>query len=189
MQTERGDPRPATRAPDTHGPSAETRPRPTARDQSSRHPRPERGDPRPATRAPDTHGPRPELHRPTAPELHIPRPRVERSSPAADMLPPRLLCAVALLLLHSSVEAEQRRFSPEDLLVITAATEETDGFKRFMKTAAQFNYTVKVLGLGEEWRGGDVAKTVGGGQKVRWLKKELLKHKDDPHKVILFVDR
>ncbi|XP_055005910.1 multifunctional procollagen lysine hydroxylase and glycosyltransferase LH3-like [Boleophthalmus pectinirostris] len=104
------------------------------------------------------------------------------------MLPPRLLCAVALLLLHSSVEAEQRRFSPEDLLVITAATEETDGFKRFMKTAAQFNYTVKVLGLGEEWRGGDVAKTVGGGQKVRWLKKELLKHKDDPHKVILFVD-
>ncbi|XP_033839766.1 multifunctional procollagen lysine hydroxylase and glycosyltransferase LH3 isoform X1 [Periophthalmus magnuspinnatus] len=101
---------------------------------------------------------------------------------------PRLLCAVALLLLHTSAEAEQRRFSPDHLLVITAATEETDGFKRFMKTATQFNYTVKVLGLGEEWRGGDVAKTVGGGQKVRWLKKELLRHKDDPQKVILFVD-
>uniref|UniRef100_A0A8C6T1Y6 Procollagen-lysine, 2-oxoglutarate 5-dioxygenase 3 n=1 Tax=Neogobius melanostomus TaxID=47308 RepID=A0A8C6T1Y6_9GOBI len=61
-----------------------------------------------------------------------------------------------------------------DLLVITAATEETDGSG--------------VLGLGEEWKGGDVAKTVGGGQKVRWLKKELLRHKDDQNKVVLFVD-
>ncbi|CAL9694186.1 unnamed protein product [Knipowitschia caucasica] len=57
-----------------------------------------------------------------------------------------------------------------------------------MKTAAQFNYSVKVLGLGEAWTGGDVAKTVGGGQKVRWLKKELLRHKDHANKVILFVD-
>ena len=32
----------------------------------------------------------------------------------------------------------------ENLLVITAATEETDGFKRFMRTAREFNYTVKV---------------------------------------------
>uniref|UniRef100_A0A8C5FQT3 Fe2OG dioxygenase domain-containing protein n=1 Tax=Gadus morhua TaxID=8049 RepID=A0A8C5FQT3_GADMO len=74
------------------------------------------------------------------------------------------------------------------LLVITAATEETDGYKRFMRTAKEFNYTVKVLGLGEEWKGGDVANTVGGGQKVRWLKKELLKHGDQRHLVILFVD-
>ncbi|KAI5096160.1 procollagen-lysine,2-oxoglutarate 5-dioxygenase 3 precursor, partial [Silurus meridionalis] len=76
----------------------------------------------------------------------------------------------------------------DDLLVITAATEETDGFKRFMRTAKEFNYTVKVLGLGEEWRGGDVAKTVGGGQKVRWLKKEMQKYKDKQDMVILFVD-
>lgn len=48
---------------------------------------------------------------------------------------------------------------------------------------------MKVLGLGEEWRGGDVARTVGGGQKVRWLKKELLKHSDKEDMVILFVDR
>lgn len=47
----------------------------------------------------------------------------------------------------------------------------------------------QVLGLGEDWRGGDVARTVGGGQKVRWLKKELLKHSDRKDLVILFVDR
>ncbi len=48
---------------------------------------------------------------------------------------------------------------------------------------------MQVLGLGEEWKGGDVARTVGGGQKVRWLKKELEKHKDEVNTVIMFVDR
>lgn len=48
---------------------------------------------------------------------------------------------------------------------------------------------MQVLGLGEEWRGGDVARTVGGGQKVRWLKKELLRHADRKDLVIMFVDR
>lgn len=48
---------------------------------------------------------------------------------------------------------------------------------------------LQVLGLGEDWRGGDVARTVGGGQKVRWLKKELLKHSEEAELVIVFVDR
>ncbi|KAM6960302.1 LOW QUALITY PROTEIN: multifunctional procollagen lysine hydroxylase and glycosyltransferase LH3 [Tautogolabrus adspersus] len=100
----------------------------------------------------------------------------------------RLLCLLALYFLQSSVSAEQRRLTPDNLLVITAATEETDGFNRFMRTAREFNYTVKVLGLGEEWRGGDVARTVGGGQKVRWLKRELLKHSERKDLVVMFVD-
>uniref|UniRef100_A0A3Q4GC47 PLOD1-3-like GT domain-containing protein n=1 Tax=Neolamprologus brichardi TaxID=32507 RepID=A0A3Q4GC47_NEOBR len=74
----------------------------------------------------------------------------------------------------------------ENLLVITVATEETDGFLRFVRTAQEFNYTV--LGLGEEWKGGDVARTVGGGQKVRWLKKEVQKHSEKTELVIMFVD-
>ncbi|XP_060951645.1 multifunctional procollagen lysine hydroxylase and glycosyltransferase LH3 [Limanda limanda] len=101
------------------------------------------------------------------------------------MLPLGLL---PLFFLQSFVSADQRSPSAEDLLVITAATEETDGFKRFMSTIREFNYTVKVLGLGEEWKGGDVARTVGGGQKVRWLKKELLKHSEKTNMVIMFVD-
>lgn len=32
----------------------------------------------------------------------------------------------------------------ENLLVITVATEETDGFHRFMRTAREFSYNVKV---------------------------------------------
>uniref|UniRef100_A0A1A8KAZ1 procollagen-lysine 5-dioxygenase n=2 Tax=Nothobranchius TaxID=28779 RepID=A0A1A8KAZ1_NOTKU len=99
----------------------------------------------------------------------------------------RLLCLGALCFLCSAW-AGQQTLSPENLLVITAATEETDGFNRFMRTSREFNYTVKVLGLGEEWKGGDVARTVGGGQKVRWLKKELLKHSEKKELVIMFVD-
>nr|XP_014352218.1 PREDICTED: procollagen-lysine,2-oxoglutarate 5-dioxygenase 3 [Latimeria chalumnae] len=95
-------------------------------------------------------------------------------------------CLVTLLLLGISVQAEP--LNPDNLLVITVATRETDGFIRFMRTVRQFNYTVKVLGLGEEWKGGDVARTVGGGQKVRWLKKEMQKYADDEEKVVMFVD-
>uniref|UniRef100_A0A096LV87 Procollagen-lysine, 2-oxoglutarate 5-dioxygenase 3 n=1 Tax=Poecilia formosa TaxID=48698 RepID=A0A096LV87_POEFO len=106
---------------------------------------------------------------------------------AENMASYRLLWLTAVCFL-SSAWAEQRKLSPENLLVITAATEETDGFRRFVKTAAQFNYSLKVLGLGEEWKGGDVARTVGGGQKVRWLKEELLKHSEDQQLVVMFVD-
>uniref|UniRef100_A0A8C9STB1 procollagen-lysine 5-dioxygenase n=1 Tax=Scleropages formosus TaxID=113540 RepID=A0A8C9STB1_SCLFO len=93
-----------------------------------------------------------------------------------------LIILIPIFSLHSSHP------SLENLLVLTVATEQTDGFERFMRTAKEFNYTVKVLGLGKEWKGGDVARTVGGGQKVRWLKKELQKYKDRPELVILFVD-
>uniref|UniRef100_A0A8C2ZVE2 procollagen-lysine 5-dioxygenase n=1 Tax=Cyclopterus lumpus TaxID=8103 RepID=A0A8C2ZVE2_CYCLU len=65
----------------------------------------------------------------------------------------------------------------ENLLVITAATEETDGFNRFMRTAREFSDGVcRSWVWGSSGKGGDVARTVGGGQKVRWLKAELLKH-------------
>uniref|UniRef100_A0A673VCI2 Procollagen-lysine,2-oxoglutarate 5-dioxygenase 3 n=1 Tax=Suricata suricatta TaxID=37032 RepID=A0A673VCI2_SURSU len=78
--------------------------------------------------------------------------------------------------------------NPEKLLVITVATAETEGYRRFLRSAEYFNYTVRTLGLGQEWRGGDVARTVGGGQKVRWLKKEMEKYADREDMVIMFVD-
>ncbi|XP_075046346.1 procollagen-lysine,2-oxoglutarate 5-dioxygenase 1 [Mixophyes fleayi] len=71
--------------------------------------------------------------------------------------------------------------SPEDnLLVLTVATEETDGFKRFQRSLQCFNYKVKVLGLGEEWR--------GEGQKVRLLKTALEQYADNEDLIILFTE-
>nr|XP_010594529.1 procollagen-lysine,2-oxoglutarate 5-dioxygenase 3 isoform X3 [Loxodonta africana] len=107
----------------------------------------------------------------------------------------RLLLLLLLLLLPPppATSASDRsrgsdRVNPERLLVITVATAETEGYRRFLRSAEFFNYTVRTLGLGKEWRGGDVARTVGGGQKVRWLKKEMEKYRDQEDMVIMFVD-
>uniref|UniRef100_A0A673I4C1 Procollagen-lysine,2-oxoglutarate 5-dioxygenase 1 n=1 Tax=Sinocyclocheilus rhinocerous TaxID=307959 RepID=A0A673I4C1_9TELE len=74
-----------------------------------------------------------------------------------------------------------------DLLVLTVATQETDGFRRFLRSAKHFNYTIKVLGRGETWRGGDYMSPPGGGQKVRLLK-SALEDIQDENRVILLVD-
>uniref|UniRef100_A0A3Q2E9R5 procollagen-lysine 5-dioxygenase n=1 Tax=Cyprinodon variegatus TaxID=28743 RepID=A0A3Q2E9R5_CYPVA len=76
----------------------------------------------------------------------------------------------------------------QKLLVLTVATEETDGFIRFMQTANYFNYTVKVLGMGETWKGGEVGRSIGGGQKVRLLKEAMESLGDQEDLVVLFVD-
>lgn len=75
----------------------------------------------------------------------------------------------------------------EKLLVVTVATKETDGFRRFLRSAKHFNYTVKVLGQGQKWKGGDYMTAPGGGQKVRFLKAALEEMKNED-KIILFID-
>uniref|UniRef100_UPI001EAF39FB procollagen-lysine,2-oxoglutarate 5-dioxygenase 2-like n=1 Tax=Oncorhynchus gorbuscha TaxID=8017 RepID=UPI001EAF39FB len=88
---------------------------------------------------------------------------------------------------HSS-DSNQQPISTEKLLVLTVATEETDGYLRFMQSANYFNYTIKVLGMGEEWRGGDVGRSIGGGQKVRLLKEAMEALTDQEDLVVLSVD-
>ncbi|XP_048860759.1 procollagen-lysine,2-oxoglutarate 5-dioxygenase 1 isoform X1 [Brienomyrus brachyistius] len=99
------------------------------------------------------------------------------------------VCAVISLgCLLGDINCEQQSSIPEDkLLVFTVATKETEGFKRFMRSARYFNYTIKVLGRGEKWRGGDYMSVPGGGQKVRLLKSALEGVKEED-KIILFID-
>ncbi|XP_047492895.1 procollagen-lysine,2-oxoglutarate 5-dioxygenase 1-like [Penaeus chinensis] len=75
-----------------------------------------------------------------------------------------------------------------DLLIVTVATNETDGFKRFIRSLNINGLQVKVLGLGLAWEGGDVKNVAGGGHKVNLLKEELKKYKDDAKKIIMFSD-
>ncbi|XP_028597444.2 procollagen-lysine,2-oxoglutarate 5-dioxygenase 1 isoform X2 [Podarcis muralis] len=76
----------------------------------------------------------------------------------------------------------------DNLLVLTVATKETEGFKRFRRSAQFFNYNVKVLGLGEEWHGGENKRTTGGGQKIRLLKSALEEYAEKEDLVILFTE-
>ncbi|XP_028972160.2 procollagen-lysine,2-oxoglutarate 5-dioxygenase 2 isoform X1 [Esox lucius] len=87
-----------------------------------------------------------------------------------------------------SSDSNQQPIPAEKLLVLTVATQETDGFLRFMQSANYFNYTIKVLGMGEEWRGGDVGRSIGGGQKVRLLKQAMEGLADQEDLVVLSVD-
>ncbi|XP_068601098.1 procollagen-lysine,2-oxoglutarate 5-dioxygenase 1 [Brachionichthys hirsutus] len=82
---------------------------------------------------------------------------------------------------------EEQRLPEDKLLVVTVATRETDGFKRFFRSAKYFNYTVQVLGQGDDWRSGETMATPGGGQKVRLLKAALEELKS-PDQIILFID-
>ncbi|XP_061697069.1 procollagen-lysine,2-oxoglutarate 5-dioxygenase 1 isoform X2 [Syngnathoides biaculeatus] len=95
-----------------------------------------------------------------------------------------LACALALLPL--GVDCDEQQLREDKIVVVTVATKETDGFKRFMRSAKHFNYTVKVLGRGQKWKGGDYLSP-GGGQKVRILKAALEEMKDED-KIILFID-
>ena len=47
----------------------------------------------------------------------------------------------------------------------------------------------QVLGMGEEWRGGDVKRYPGGGHKINILKKETELHKNESDLLLMFVDR
>uniref|UniRef100_A0A8C7AWR5 Procollagen-lysine,2-oxoglutarate 5-dioxygenase 1 n=1 Tax=Neovison vison TaxID=452646 RepID=A0A8C7AWR5_NEOVI len=77
--------------------------------------------------------------------------------------------------------------SLDNLLVLTVATRETEGFRRFKRSGQFFNYKIQALGLGEDWSG-EKGSSAGGGLKVRLLKKALEKHADKENLVILFTD-
>ena len=72
------------------------------------------------------------------------------------------------------------------LLVVTVATEETDGYQRFMRSARINDIDVQVFGLHQEWLGGDLANGPGGGHKLNLLRTGLRKYKDDENLVSSF---
>uniref|UniRef100_A0A224XJ30 procollagen-lysine 5-dioxygenase n=1 Tax=Panstrongylus lignarius TaxID=156445 RepID=A0A224XJ30_9HEMI len=74
-----------------------------------------------------------------------------------------------------------------DFLVFTVATDETDGYKRFMRSAEVFDIPVQVLGMHEKWEGGNMNYR-GGGHKVNLLRSALEPYKDDANMKVLFTD-
>ncbi|XP_008293943.1 procollagen-lysine,2-oxoglutarate 5-dioxygenase 1 isoform X1 [Stegastes partitus] len=98
-----------------------------------------------------------------------------------------LLSGILICTLFVASHCEEQRISGDKLLVVTVATKDTDGFRRFSRSAKHFNYTVKVLGRGQKWNGGDYMSAPGGGQKVRLLKAALEKMKK-VDQIILFID-
>ncbi|CAG0886727.1 unnamed protein product [Darwinula stevensoni] len=47
---------------------------------------------------------------------------------------------------------------------------------------------MRILGMGEEWKGGDVMRSPGGAQKIHIIRNAMQKWKDDPKKIVMFTD-
>jgi len=78
-----------------------------------------------------------------------------------------------------------------DVLVFTVASNETDGFRRYLRSVEVYGFRDKlnVLGLGKPWKGGNVVRYAGGGYKINLLRKALEDYQNDEKKIILFTDR
>lgn len=78
-----------------------------------------------------------------------------------------------------------------DVLVFTVASNETDGFRRYLRSVEvyKFHDKLNVLGLGKSWKGGNISKGPGGGYKINLLKRALENYRYDGNKIILFTDR
>lgn len=78
-------------------------------------------------------------------------------------------------------------------MVITVATENNEELERFRESCRHHNIPYKILGLGQEWTGGEAKNGVllkpGGSQKINLLKEELKDYPDSANNhIILFTD-
>ena len=93
----------------------------------------------------------------------------------------KMMFFLLLILCLEIVKAER------DLLVITVATDTTDGYKRFDRSCQIYGLPLRTLGMGQVWQGGDM-NYPGGGWKVNLLKEEMEKHKDKKDTLVMFTD-
>ena len=78
----------------------------------------------------------------------------------------------------------------KDFLALAIGTDYNDGMKRLEKSFKRFGYPYELLGVGEQWFGGDeIINYPGAGQKINILKKrlqEIINEGDNP--IILMLD-
>lgn len=65
---------------------------------------------------------------------------------------------------------------------------ENEGLEKNICSAISNQIKLNVLGLRNKWEGGEMVNDPGGGQKINLLIPEIEKLKDDPKRLILFVD-
>nr|XP_050853381.1 procollagen-lysine,2-oxoglutarate 5-dioxygenase [Vespula vulgaris] len=100
-------------------------------------------------------------------------------------------CLIWSIFLTYHVGSENTDSSESnDILLFTVASNETDGFKRYIRSTEVYGFRdrVRVLGLGKEWRGGNVKTSRGGGYKINLFKDALKKYHDDKERIVIFTD-
>ena len=73
-----------------------------------------------------------------------------------------------------------------DVILVTVATEMNDAVKRYISSCQNYGFTPEILGLNDNWKGGDMSIGMGGGQKVNLLREFLNSLVDN--NLIIFTD-
>lgn len=71
------------------------------------------------------------------------------------MLADRSYSYAIVILLTIIVLVQSEQLQRPTLVVVTVATDETDGLIRLRRSAEAFGIELNVFGLGEQWNGGD----------------------------------
>ncbi|XP_055326484.1 procollagen-lysine,2-oxoglutarate 5-dioxygenase isoform X2 [Sitodiplosis mosellana] len=102
------------------------------------------------------------------------------------------LIGAILLVLNDVINANSNEIVDSDVgeldvKVFTVASEDTEGYLRYIRSANYYNVEVETLGMHEEWQGGSM-ESYGGGYKINLLREALEPYKNDDQKIILFTD-
>lgn len=93
----------------------------------------------------------------------------------------QLLVVSVIALSHRCVGEEKPP------LVFTVASNATEGYLRYIRSAKYYGIEVTTLGMGKPWLGGDMTR-LGGGYKVNLLRDALKPYKADDDRIVLFTD-
>lgn len=52
-----------------------------------------------------------------------------------------------------------------------------------------FLLNIQVVGMGQDWKGGDIVHFPGGGHKINLLRPVIERWKDQNDTIVMFVDR
>ncbi|XP_058129261.1 procollagen-lysine,2-oxoglutarate 5-dioxygenase [Anopheles ziemanni] len=107
-------------------------------------------------------------------------PSIWRSS-SRSWLP--ILAIVSLVCLSAATDD----VTAKEPLIFTVASNETEGYVRFLRSAKHYELAVTTLGMGKPWLGGNM-KSVGGGYKINLLREALKPYRDEQDRVVLFTD-
>ncbi|KAK3104424.1 hypothetical protein FSP39_001801, partial [Pinctada imbricata] len=75
-----------------------------------------------------------------------------------------------------------------ELKLVTIATDNTDGLRRYLHSVSHYDLDTEVYGMGVQWDGGNVAVEAGGGQKVNILVEGLKEYEGREDVILMFTD-
>ena len=88
----------------------------------------------------------------------------------------RMLSSGKMIVFFIIIKCLEIVRAERELMVISVATDKTDGYKRFERSCQIYGLPLRTLGMGQVWQGGDM-NYPGGGWKVNLLKEEMEKIK------------